>query len=43
MPLALQAREILQGSGHEIRLHGVQRPVKRALELMNLVGVFPEV
>lgn len=40
--LLLQARESLQEGGHELRLHGVQRPVRRALELMNLVGVFPE-
>jgi anti-anti-sigma factor len=41
--LLLQARESLQGRGSLLRLHGVQRPVRRALELMNLVGVFPEV
>ncbi|MHC4133483.1 MAG: STAS domain-containing protein [Planctomycetota bacterium] len=41
--LLLQAREGLQGSGYQLRLHGVQRPVRRALELMNLMGVFPEV
>jgi anti-anti-sigma factor len=40
--LLLQARETLQGAGHQISLHGIQRPVRRALELMNLVGVFPE-
>jgi anti-anti-sigma factor len=41
--LLLRGRESLQGSGRQLRLHGVQRPVRRALELMNLVGVFPEV
>ncbi|MHC4972660.1 MAG: STAS domain-containing protein [Planctomycetota bacterium] len=41
--LLLQARDSLQTGGHQLRLHGVQRPVRRALELMNLVGVFPEV
>jgi anti-anti-sigma factor len=41
--LLLRARESLQGGGHQLSLHGVQRPVRRALELMNLVGVFPEV
>jgi len=41
--LLLQARESLQGRGRQLRLHGIQRPVRRALELMNLVGVFPEV
>ena len=40
--LLLRGRETLQEGGHELRLHGVQRPVRRALELMNLVGVFPE-
>jgi anti-anti-sigma factor len=41
--LLLKAQKSVQEGGHQLHLHGVQRPVRRALELMNLVGVFPEV
>ncbi|MHC4548798.1 MAG: STAS domain-containing protein [Planctomycetota bacterium] len=40
--LLLKAREQLEQSGRRLMLSGVQRPVRRALELMNLIGVFEE-
>jgi len=38
--MLLRAREVLNERGRKLKLSGIRTPVRRALELMNLVGVF---
>lgn len=41
--MLLKARETLAGQGRKIKLAGVRTPVRKALELMNLLKVFEQV
>jgi anti-anti-sigma factor len=41
--MLLNARETLATQGRKLKLSGVRNPVRRALELMNLLNVFEQV
>ncbi len=41
--MLLKARETLAAKGRKLKLSGVRTPVRRALELMNLLKVFEQV
>lgn len=41
--MLLKARETLGAQGRKLKLSGVRNPVRRALELMNLLNVFEQV
>jgi len=41
--MLLKARETLAAQGRKLKLSGVRTPVKKALELMNLLKVFEQV
>ena len=41
--MLLKARETLGAKGRKLKLSGVRTPVRRALELMNLLKVFEQV
>lgn len=41
--MLLKARETLAKQGRKLKLSGVRTPVRRALELMNLLKVFEQV
>jgi anti-anti-sigma factor len=41
--MLLKARETLAAQGRKLKLSGVRTPVRRALELMNLLNVFEQV
>ncbi|MFI5402006.1 MAG: STAS domain-containing protein [Planctomycetota bacterium] len=41
--MLLKAREALAAAGRKLKLSGVRAPVRRALELMNLLKVFEQV
>lgn len=41
--MLLKARETLAQQGRKLKLSGVRTPVRRALELMNLLKVFEQV
>ena len=41
--MLLKAREALGAKGRKLKLSGVRTPVRRALELMNLLKVFEQV